>query len=64
MWQVEELFNVVKNRLLYLHLAEVTKKRIVHVKQILTGTGHPSLSIFPLYIKGNHSILSTNKFQP
>lgn len=26
--------------------------RSLRVKQILTGTGHPSLSIFPFYIKG------------
>lgn len=35
----------------------------LRVKQILTGTGHPSLSIFPFYFKGSqgiHSILSLN----
>lgn len=33
------------------------------VKQILTGTGRPSLSIFPFYIKGNHSLCNAFHYQ-
>lgn len=34
------------------------------VKRILTGTGRPSLSIFPFYIKGSQRVQSAFRFEP